>query len=63
MISIRNYMCGDGLHLLRSFIDLREIISGTSLDYFLVSVTKLDSCFPSAQFHINENEVRTRTIL
>ena len=30
------------------------------LDYFLISETKLDSSFPSAQFHVNENEVRAR---
>ena len=38
----------------------KEIMSGRSLDYFLVSETKLDSSFPSAQFHINEYEVRVR---
>ena len=33
---------------------------GISLDYFVVSETKLDSSFPSAQFHINRYEVRAR---
>ena len=31
-----------------------------SLDYFIVSETKLDSSFPSAQFHINGYQVRAR---
>ena len=35
-------------------------MSDISLDYFVVSETKLDSSFPSAQFHINGYEVRAR---
>ena len=35
-------------------------MSNISLDYFVVSETKLDSSFPSAQFHINGYEVRAR---
>ena len=42
-------------------VDLREIMSEISLDYFVISETKLDSSFPSAQFHINGCEVRART--
>ena len=36
-------------------------MSGISSDYFVVSETKLDSSFPSAQFQINEYEVRARS--
>ena len=35
-------------------------MSDIFLDYFVVSETKLDSSFPSAQFHINGYEVRAR---
>ena len=35
-------------------------MSGISLDYFVVSEIKLDSSFPSAQFHINGYEVIAR---
>ena len=35
-------------------------MSDISLDYFVISETKLDSSFPSAQFHINGYEVRAR---
>ena len=35
-------------------------MSGISLDYFVVSETKLDSSFPSAQFSINGYKVRAR---
>ena len=30
------------------------------LDYFVISETKLDSSFPSAQFHIGDYEIRNR---
>ena len=46
--------------LRNKIVDLREIMSDISLDYFVVSETKLDSSFPSAQFHINGYEVRAR---
>ena len=46
--------------LRNKIVDLREIMSGISLDYFVVSETKLDSSFPSAQFHINEYKVRAQ---
>ena len=35
-------------------------MSHNSLDYFVVSETRLDSSFPSAQFHTNGSEVRAR---
>ena len=35
-------------------------MSDISLDYFVVSEIKLDSSFPSAQFHINGYDVRAR---
>ena len=35
-------------------------MSDIFLDYFVVSETKLDSSFPSAQFHINGYEVRAQ---
>ena len=41
-------------------VGLREIMSDNSLDYFVVSETRLDSSFPSAQFHTNGSEVRAR---
>ena len=39
--------------LRNEIVDLRETMSGISLDYFVVNETKLDSSFPSAQFNIN----------
>ena len=42
---------------------LREIMSSISLDYFVLSETKLrklDSSLPFTQFHINEYEVRVQ---
>ena len=42
---------------------LKEIMSGISLDYFVLSETKLsklDSSLPFTQFHINEYEVRVQ---
>ena len=35
-------------------------MSDISLDYFVISETKQDSSFPSAQFHLNGYEVRSR---
>ena len=35
-------------------------MSHISLDYLVVSETKLDSSFPSARFHINGYKVRAR---
>ena len=36
------------------------MIGRLQLDYFVVSETKLDSSFPSAQFHIGNYEIRNR---
>ena len=41
-------------------IDLCEYLSSISLDYFVLSETKLNSEFPSAQFDIEGYEVRAR---
>ena len=38
--------------LRNKIIDVREMISRLQLDYFVISETKLNSSFPSAQFHI-----------
>ena len=35
-------------------------MSGIFLDYFEVSGNKLDSSFPSVQFHINEYKARAQ---
>ena len=35
-------------------------MSDISLDYFVISETKLDGSLPSAQFHINGYKVRAR---
>ena len=36
------------------------MIGRLQLDYFVISETKLDSSFPSAQFHIGNYEIRNR---
>ena len=41
-------------------IDIREMIGRLQLDYFVISETKLDSSFPSAQFHTGGYEIRNR---
>ena len=41
--------------LRKKIVDLGEIMSSISLDYFVVSETKLDSSFPSAQFNTGGN--------
>ena len=41
-------------------IDLREIILELSLDYFVLSETKIDQSFPTGQFYIKGYEVRDR---
>ena len=41
-------------------IDVREMIGRLQLDYFVISETKLDSSFPSAQFHVGDYEIRNR---
>ena len=46
--------------LRNNIIDVRELIGRLQLDYFVISETKLDSSFPSAQFHIVDDEIRNR---
>ena len=41
-------------------IDAPEVIGKLSLDYFVISETKLDKSFPSAQFNISNYEIRNR---
>ena len=36
------------------------MIGRLQLDYFVISETKLESSFPSAQFHIGDYEIRNR---
>ena len=36
------------------------MIGRRQLDYFVISETKLDFSFPSAQFHIGDYEIRNR---
>ena len=44
--------------LRNKIIDIREMAGRLQLDYFVMSETKLDSSFPSAQFHIVDYEIR-----
>ena len=46
--------------LSNKIIDVREMIGRLQLDYFVISETKLDSSFASAQFHIGNYEIRNR---
>ena len=46
--------------LRNKIIDVREVIGKVSLDYFVISETKLDESFPSAQFNISNYEIRNR---
>ena len=46
--------------LRNKIIDVREVIGKLSLDYFVISETKLDESFPSAQFNISNCEIRNR---
>ena len=46
--------------LRNKIIDVREVIGKLSLDYFVISETKLDESFPSAQFNISNYEIRNR---
>ena len=41
-------------------VDAREVFGKFQLDYFVQSETKLDDCFPSAQFQIENFEIRNR---
>ena len=44
--------------LRNNIVDLREIILELSLDYLVLSETKIDQSFPTAQFYIKRYEVR-----
>ena len=46
--------------LRNKIIDVREVIGKLSLEYFVISETKLDESFPSAQFNISNYEIRNR---
>ena len=46
--------------LRNKIIDVRELIGRLQLDYFVISETKLDSSFPSAQFHIVDYEIKNQ---
>ena len=46
--------------LRNKIIDVREVIGKHSLDYFVISETKLDESFPYAQFNISNYEIRNR---
>ena len=46
--------------LRNKIVDLREIILKLSLDYLVLSETKIDQSFPTAQFYIKGFEVRAR---
>ena len=46
--------------LRNKIIDIQRLIGRLQLDYFVISETKLDSSFPSAQFHIVDYEIRNR---
>ena len=47
-------------NLQNKIIDLREFLKHISLDYFVLSETKLDNSFPCAQFQIADYEIRAR---
>ena len=54
-------ICYLNINSLRNkIIDVREVIGKLSLDYFVISETKLDESFPSAQFKISNYEIRNR---
>ena len=44
--------------LRNKIIDVREVIRKLSIDYFVISETKLDEPFPSEQFNISNYEIR-----
>ena len=46
--------------LRNKIIDFREIISYLQLDYFVLSETKINDSFPSAQFDMSGYEIRAR---
>ena len=44
--------------LRNKIVDTREVFGKLQLDYFVLSQTKLDDSFPSAQFYIENFEIR-----
>ena len=46
--------------LRNKIVDARELFGKLQLDYFVLSETKLDDSFPSAQFYIENFEIRNR---
>ena len=46
--------------LRNKIIGVREVIGKLSLDYFVISETNLNESFPSAQFSMNNYEIRNR---
>ena len=46
--------------LRNKIVDAREVFGKLQLDYFVLSETKLDDSFPSAQFYIENFEIRNR---
>ena len=58
----RNLLFGYlNINILRNkIIDLREIISYLQLDYFVLSETKINNSFPSAQLDMSGYEIRAR---
>ena len=46
--------------LRNKIINLREIIRYLNLDYFVLNEPKMDSSFPSAQFSIDNYEIKAR---
>ena len=55
LIACLNISC-----LRNKVIELGVILKELPLDYLVISETKLDDCFPNAQFKINGYEVRAR---
>ena len=56
--SLIRYLNTDSLR--NEIIDAREEIGRLQFDYFVIGETKLDSSFPSAQFHAGDYERRNR---
>ena len=58
----KNLLCGYlNINSLRNKIhDLKLIIHGAPLDYFVINETKLDNSFPNAQLTINNYKIRAR---
>ena len=47
--------------LRNKIVDAREVFGKFRLDYFVLSESKLDASFPSAQFYIGNLEIRNRS--